>query len=74
LDITNRMQFFVNMIIAGIIIFGGGPVVVPLLRGYTVDNGMYLPPITTTSSCLLPWLFTFQDGLVHVSLVKICAL
>jgi chromate transport protein ChrA len=33
------MQFFVNMVIAGIIIFGGGPVVIPLLRGYTVDNG-----------------------------------
>ena len=33
-------QFFVNMIIAGIIIFGGGPVVIPLLRGYTVDNGI----------------------------------
>jgi len=31
------------MIIAGIIIFGGGPVVVPLLRGYTVDNGTSLP-------------------------------
>ena len=36
------MQFFVNMLIAGVIIFGGGPVVIPLLRGYTVDNGMYL--------------------------------
>lgn len=37
---THAIQFFVNMIIAGIIIFGGGPVVIPLLRGYTVDNGM----------------------------------
>ncbi|GAA6043137.1 hypothetical protein JCM8097_004336 [Rhodosporidiobolus ruineniae] len=32
-------DFFTNMVIAGVIIFGGGPVVVPLLRGYTVDNG-----------------------------------
>lgn len=40
LEITTlEIQFFVNMIIAGIIIFGGGPVVIPLLRGYTVDNG-----------------------------------
>jgi hypothetical protein len=28
------------MMIAGVIIFGGGPVVIPLLRGYTVDPGM----------------------------------
>ncbi|KIS69682.1 uncharacterized protein UMAG_02213 [Mycosarcoma maydis] len=33
------LDFFTNMMIAGIIIFGGGPVVIPLLRGYTVDNG-----------------------------------
>ncbi|KAH8813909.1 chromate transporter-domain-containing protein [Flagelloscypha sp. PMI_526] len=32
------LQFFTNMVIAGIIIFGGGPVVIPLLRNYTVDN------------------------------------
>ncbi len=33
------LDFFCNMIIAGLIIFGGGPVVIPLLKGYTVDNG-----------------------------------
>ncbi|KAJ9110826.1 hypothetical protein QFC22_006683 [Naganishia vaughanmartiniae] len=33
------LDFFVNMVLAGVIIFGGGPVVVPLLRGYTVENG-----------------------------------
>jgi chromate transport protein ChrA len=33
------LDFTTNMMIAGLIIFGGGPVVVPLLRGYTVDNG-----------------------------------
>ncbi|PWN50523.1 hypothetical protein IE53DRAFT_387155 [Violaceomyces palustris] len=33
------LDFVTNMIIAGVIIFGGGPVVIPLLRGYTVDNG-----------------------------------
>lgn len=33
------LDFFVNMIIAGIIIFGGGPVVIPLLRQYTVAPG-----------------------------------
>jgi len=38
-SLSRPFDFFVNMIIAGIIIFGGGPVVVPLLRGYTVDNG-----------------------------------
>ncbi|KIM77834.1 hypothetical protein PILCRDRAFT_98523 [Piloderma croceum F 1598] len=35
-------DFFVNMIIAGIIIFGGGPVVIPLLRGYTVSSRDFL--------------------------------
>lgn len=34
------LDFFVNMVIAGVIIFGGGPVVIPLLRGYTVTPGM----------------------------------
>jgi chromate transport protein ChrA len=38
-SLSRPFDFFVNMIIAGIIIFGGGPVVIPLLRGYTVDNG-----------------------------------
>lgn len=33
------LDFFTNMMIAGIIIFGGGPVVIPLLRQYTVENG-----------------------------------
>ncbi|KAN0063268.1 hypothetical protein ACQY0O_004432 [Thecaphora frezii] len=34
------LSFFTNMIIAGVTIFGGGPVVIPLLRGYTVDYGL----------------------------------
>lgn len=38
-DPPRALDFFTNMVIAGVIIFGGGPVVVPLLRGYTVDNG-----------------------------------
>ncbi|GAC94492.1 chromate transporter [Pseudozyma hubeiensis SY62] len=33
------LDFFTDMMIAGVIIFGGGPVVIPLLRGYTVENG-----------------------------------
>lgn len=33
------LDFFVNMFIAGVIIFGGGPVVIPLLREYTVVPG-----------------------------------
>ena len=33
------LDFFSNMVLAGVIIFGGGPVVIPLLRGYTVENG-----------------------------------
>lgn len=36
------LDFFCNMLVAGIIIFGGGPVVIPLLKGYTVDNGKRL--------------------------------
>jgi len=36
-------RFFVNLLIAGTIIFGGGPVVVPLLRTYTVDPGWVNP-------------------------------
>ncbi|WOO82723.1 uncharacterized protein LOC62_04G006206 [Vanrija pseudolonga] len=34
-----RTQFTCNMITAGTIIFGGGPVVIPLLRGYVVEPG-----------------------------------
>jgi len=33
------LSLVVNFIIAGTIIVGGGPVVVPLLKGYTVDPG-----------------------------------
>ena len=36
------LEFFTNMMIAGVIIFGGGPVVIPLLRGYTVENGEHI--------------------------------
>lgn len=35
------LDFFVNMITAGVIIFGGGPVVIPLLRQYTVAPGKF---------------------------------
>ncbi|KAL1413764.1 hypothetical protein Q8F55_001546 [Vanrija albida] len=37
--VPRALDFFCNMIIAGTIIFGGGPVVIPLLRGYVVDPG-----------------------------------
>ncbi|BGP11054.1 hypothetical protein JCM10049v2_006953 [Rhodotorula toruloides] len=33
------LDFFTNMVIGGTIIFGGGPVVIPLLRQYTVQPG-----------------------------------
>lgn len=33
------LNLFANMYLAGTIIFGGGPVVVPLLRSYVVDPG-----------------------------------
>lgn len=33
------LDFMTNMVVAGTIIFGGGPVVIPLLRGYSVDTG-----------------------------------
>ncbi|KAF8523057.1 chromate transporter-domain-containing protein [Hysterangium stoloniferum] len=36
-------QFFVNILIAGTIIFGGGAVVIPLLRTYTVEPGWVNP-------------------------------
>ncbi|KAI9888216.1 MAG: hypothetical protein M1814_000960 [Vezdaea aestivalis] len=32
-------SFFANMLLAGTIIFGGGPVVIPLLREYVVQEG-----------------------------------
>ncbi|RSH89755.1 hypothetical protein EHS25_001741 [Saitozyma podzolica] len=38
-EVPRALDFFCNMIIAGTIIFGGGPVVVPLLRGYVVAEG-----------------------------------
>lgn len=38
-NVPRLLDFFTNMVIAGVIIFGGGPVVIPLLRGYTVENG-----------------------------------
>lgn len=41
-------QFFCNLIIAGTIIFGGGPVVIPLLRDYVVVPGM--SPCSGTST------------------------
>lgn len=36
---TYLFRFFANMYLAGTIIFGGGPVVIPLLREYVVDEG-----------------------------------
>lgn len=33
------LSLFTNMLLAGTIIFGGGPVVIPLLRTYVVDPG-----------------------------------
>ncbi|KAE8216458.1 hypothetical protein CF327_g320 [Tilletia walkeri] len=40
LDFVPRSyDFFTNMVIAGLIIFGGGPVVIPLLRSYVVQTG-----------------------------------
>lgn len=37
------LQLFINMVLAGTIIFGGGPVVIPLLREYVVQPG-WVPP------------------------------
>lgn len=39
--VPRALDFTTNMVIAGVIIFGGGPVVIPLLRGYTVENGEF---------------------------------
>ncbi|KAJ4353831.1 uncharacterized protein N0V89_005561 [Didymosphaeria variabile] len=36
-------DLFTNMYLAGTIIFGGGPVVIPLLRSYVVDPGWVSP-------------------------------
>ncbi|KAH8173760.1 chromate transporter domain-containing protein [Sarocladium implicatum] len=36
---TQLFQLFANMVLAGTIIFGGGPVVIPLLREYVVAPG-----------------------------------
>lgn len=41
---TSRpFDLFSNMYLAGTIIFGGGPVVIPLLRSYVVDPGWVTP-------------------------------
>lgn len=37
------LSLFNNMFLAGTIIFGGGPVVIPLLRSYVVDPGWVSP-------------------------------
>lgn len=37
------LALFANMFLAGTIIFGGGPVVIPLLRSYVVDPGWVSP-------------------------------
>ncbi|QRV82398.1 chromate ion transporter [Ceratobasidium sp. AG-Ba] len=37
------LQLFINMLLAGTIIFGGGPVVIPLLREYVVQPGWVTP-------------------------------
>jgi chromate transport protein ChrA len=44
--LSNRprpLDLFSNMYLAGTIIFGGGPVVIPLLRSYVVDPGWVSP-------------------------------
>ncbi|GAA5927554.1 uncharacterized protein JCM15063_005931 [Sporobolomyces koalae] len=38
-----ELEFVTNLLLAGTIIFGGGPVVIPLLRGYVVDPGYVTP-------------------------------
>ncbi|QRV92043.1 chromate ion transporter [Ceratobasidium sp. AG-Ba] len=38
-----QLQLFINMLLAGTIIFGGGPVVIPLLREYVVQPGWVTP-------------------------------
>ncbi|PGH18937.1 hypothetical protein AJ80_04264 [Polytolypa hystricis UAMH7299] len=40
---TLEYNIFSNMFLAGTIIFGGGPVVIPLLRDYVVDPGWVSP-------------------------------
>jgi len=40
---TLVFDLFSNMYLAGTIIFGGGPVVIPLLRSYVVDPGWVSP-------------------------------
>ncbi|KDN53516.1 hypothetical protein K437DRAFT_271448 [Tilletiaria anomala UBC 951] len=38
-EVPRALDLFDNMLVAGTIICGGGPVVIPLLRGYVVDPG-----------------------------------
>jgi chromate transport protein ChrA len=38
-----ELNVFANMYLAGTVIFGGGPVVIPLLRSYVVDPGYVSP-------------------------------
>ncbi|KDE07002.1 hypothetical protein MVLG_02738 [Microbotryum lychnidis-dioicae p1A1 Lamole] len=37
------LDFVTNLMLGGTLIFGGGPVVIPLLRSYTVDPGWVAP-------------------------------
>lgn len=37
------LQLYINMLLAGTVIFGGGPVVIPLLREYVVQPGWVSP-------------------------------
>lgn len=68
------LEFFVNMIIAGVIIFGGGPVVIPLLRQYTVAPGKFashllLNPfdISRSLGCILISYFSQAGSIQEIS-------
>lgn len=81
------LDFFCNMLVAGVIIFGGGPVVIPLLKGYTVDNGKSLSVIADSrlgssarlstrvcSAASFPWpQFCIRIVLGRVRWVPCCA-
>lgn len=64
------MQFFCNIVVAGTIIFGGGPVVIPLLRDYVVVPGTSLPSIAHSASLTNPGWVSSRDFLLIFSILQ----
>ncbi|SCZ96602.1 BZ3500_MvSof-1268-A1-R1_Chr4-4g07468 [Microbotryum saponariae] len=58
------LDFVTNLMLAGTLIFGGGPVVIPLLRSYTVDPGSSCDPIPAILGRPLGAMAIFTPGIL----------